>query len=128
FPTLVSECGVSESLDALRRDAKWWLKISEGSLHIVLLFSIPSAIQLLQIGKWELVNAGSQHVTRSDPGGLVMTPAQTDQIEISHPVAAAGALTLEFAKVFLRPPVPGTLEADLIFTINDLGRWAHLFW
>ncbi|KAG0632731.1 hypothetical protein HOY80DRAFT_1114196, partial [Tuber brumale] len=126
--TLVLECGVSESLDALRRDAKWWLKYCGWSVNIVLPFSTPYATLLIQIGKWELLNAGSQQVTRSNAEGLVMTPAQTDQIEISYRVAVAGSLTLEFAKVFLRPPVPGTLEADLIFTINDLEWWARLGW
>ncbi|KAG0643077.1 hypothetical protein HOY80DRAFT_529612 [Tuber brumale] len=51
WPTLVVECGVSESLDGLRWDAKWWLKNSGWSVYIVLLFSISSATQLIQIGE-----------------------------------------------------------------------------
>ncbi|KAG0639780.1 hypothetical protein HOY80DRAFT_885822, partial [Tuber brumale] len=130
WPTLVIECGVSQSQDDLRRDAKWWLKNQEGLVNIVLLFSISSGNQKIRIGKWELLSSGNQQGmgTPSNSDGVTMIQTPTDQIDISYPVSASSSLTVEFAKVFLQDPLPDTLEADTILTTEDLEEWARVFW
>ncbi|CUS15112.1 unnamed protein product, partial [Tuber aestivum] len=54
WPTVVVESGVSETLERLRVDAKWWLYNSSGDVRIVLLFSIKEVGQEILIEQWEL--------------------------------------------------------------------------
>ena len=51
WPTLVFECGLSESLRRLRIDAAWWLKNSGGNVNIVVVISIKEAETQIQIEK-----------------------------------------------------------------------------
>ncbi|RPA90186.1 hypothetical protein L873DRAFT_1565744, partial [Choiromyces venosus 120613-1] len=128
WPTLVIESGVSEKLPRLRADARWWLENSSGDVNIVLLFSILAAAQTIHLEKWEIMSVPNLQVTRLHPHPFVMTPTQTDQVDIVQPIAAGGALTLDFAKIFLRQPVQGGLEGNIIFTTLDLEEWAHDVW
>ncbi|RPA95775.1 hypothetical protein L873DRAFT_1845854 [Choiromyces venosus 120613-1] len=128
WPTLVIESGVSEKLPRLRVDARWWLENSSGDVNIVLLFSISEAAQMIHLEKWELVSVPNLQVTPAHPQPFVMTPTQTDHIDIVQPIAAGGALTLDFAKIFLRQPVQGGLEGNMIFTTLDLEGWADGVW
>ncbi|KAG0138636.1 hypothetical protein HOY82DRAFT_476103 [Tuber indicum] len=128
WPTLVIECGVSERVDRLRADAHWWLKSREGSVNIVLLFAISQAKQAIHVEKWEMVSVPSQLATSSNSDPLVTNPTQTDQIDIVHLVPATGALTLKFAQIFLRDPLPGGPEGDIVFSTSDLEQWARDSW
>ncbi|KAG0632730.1 hypothetical protein HOY80DRAFT_752783 [Tuber brumale] len=125
WPSLVIECRVSKRLDRLREDAHWWLKDRWVSVNIVLLFAISGANQTIHVEKWEQASAPGQFSTssRSDPVGG--SPAQTPRIDIFDRVPVNGTLTLNFAKLYLRPPLPGGLEHEIIFSPGDLEQWAR---
>ncbi|KAG0640519.1 hypothetical protein HOY80DRAFT_1000089 [Tuber brumale] len=128
WPTLVIECGVSERLDRLTVDAHWWLKDREGGVNIVCLCAISRANQTIHVEKWELASAPGQFSTSSYSDPVLKTPTQTPQIDISNQVSVNGALTLNFAKLYLRPPLPGGLERDILFNPGDLEQWARASW
>ena len=55
WPTIVIECGVSESLAKLRMDASWWLTNSCGEVRIIIVITLTLAAEKLAIEKWKLV-------------------------------------------------------------------------
>jgi hypothetical protein len=127
WPTIVFEAGLSESLQHLRSDARWWLENSGGDVKIVVLISIKPADKRLQIEKWELAPSLNQRVTRAHPTPNAQIPAQIQEITIMpNNVITGSPLVLEFQKIFLRPSV--LPESDIIFTAADLSGWADAFW
>jgi hypothetical protein len=128
WPTIVFESGLSESLQHLRSDAKWWLENSGGDVKIVVLISIKPADKRLQIEKWELApSLNERPVTRAHPNPNTQIPAQIQEITIMPNNVVTGApLVLEFQKMFLRPSV--LPESDITFTAADLSGWADAFW
>ncbi|PWW77948.1 hypothetical protein C7212DRAFT_37621, partial [Tuber magnatum] len=54
WPTLVFECGVSESLEQLRVDGHWWLENSSGEVKIVLLISVNKKARRIILEQWEM--------------------------------------------------------------------------
>jgi hypothetical protein len=129
WPTIVFESGLSESLQGLRCDAKWWLENSEREVNIVVIISIKPAERKLYIEKWELaLQDGRRPAPRLHPGTqtLIPTPLQEITVTANNSVTGAAPLVLEFEKIFLRPAVPP--EDDIRFTAADLLRWAEAFW
>jgi hypothetical protein len=108
WPTIVFECGYSESLHHLRMVVRWWLTESRGDVKIITIISVKLAQSMLQIEKWELPMRTPLPVTAA-PFTVVRTP-----------------LVLESDKLFLRPVVPP--ETDITFTVQDLSNWAATFW
>jgi hypothetical protein len=145
WPTIVFECGYSESLNHLRCVVRWWLTKSRGDVKIVIIISIKSNQSTLQIEKWELAPmTGRRPSTRAFPNPnnvpRPLIPTKITEITIiSHtpigtPMPITGApftitgapLVLEFDKLFLRPAV--LPETDITFTVQDLSAWATAFW
>jgi hypothetical protein len=126
WPTIVIESGLSESLQRLRSDARWWLENSRGDVKIVVLISVKPADKTLQIEKWELALLPNQRVTRAHPNPNTQIPTQIQEITIINNVVTGSPLVLEFQKIFLRPSV--LPESDIIFTAADLSGWADAFW
>ncbi|CUS15847.1 unnamed protein product, partial [Tuber aestivum] len=54
WPTLVFECGVSESVKRLRVDGHWWLENSAGEVGIVLLISVNKQARRITLEQWEM--------------------------------------------------------------------------
>lgn len=54
WPMMVIGSGLSESLNQLRTDARWWLIELGGQVKIVLLLSVKPALSVIHIEKWEL--------------------------------------------------------------------------
>jgi len=125
WPTVVFECGLSQSLERLRVDSCWWLENST-EVNIVLLFSISKADKRLHLEQWEMVTTPNQHVTRAHPDPLITTLTKVNEIDIVDGVALGAPLTFNFQKVFRRPPVQG--EGDIVFSAQDLERWAAHIW
>jgi hypothetical protein len=136
WPTLVFEAGVSESLEELRTDAKWWLHNSDGEVKIVIIIWIRPAQKSIWIEKWCL-----QPRTPAAPATRANTPIATKAQELSItqnppiPTPAANTTTyvvtgapliLEFEKLLLRAPV--LPEGNVIFTAADLQALADEFW
>ena len=129
WPTIVIESGLSESLQRLRYDARWWLENSDGKVKIVVIILIKLADKRLQVEKWELAPLDEiMPVTRSHPGTQTLIPTQIQEITImpNNSVAGAPPLVLEFQKIFLRLAIPP--ESDTTFTAEDLSNWADVFW
>ena len=132
WPTLVFECGLAESIERLRVDCRWWLENSLSTeVNIVLLFSFCQADKRIHIEQWEMLAAPNPPVTHphSDPPSLTSKEVtKTYEIDIVAGVAAGapGPLTLDFQKVFLRPPVQG--EGDIVFSVQELEAHAAHIW
>ncbi|PWW73551.1 hypothetical protein C7212DRAFT_365832 [Tuber magnatum] len=124
WPTVILECGISESLRRLRIDAEWWLKISAHDVKIVLLISASKQQQKIHLEQWESVTIPNPRITCGNNSPLATVPIRINEIDITVPVLAGpgpaaavvnGApLTLDFTKVFLRQPGPG--EGNIILT------------
>jgi len=128
WPTIGFESGLSESLGRLRIDAEWWLIESGGQVKIAVLISIRPAPRALCIEKWEL-GLAEWPMTRavtSDVQHSRQVPICVQAINIDHGTVTGAPLTLEFEKIFLRPPV--LPESNLVFTAQDLTAWANDFW
>jgi hypothetical protein len=135
WPTLVVECGVSESLSRLRIDARSWFAHSNGDVKIVIVISIDRANKGLLIENWSMTPAGPRPTTRAiNPNTLIPTMVQqiiVTQNPVVPPAPATytvvGApLILGFQNLFLRPPVPP--EADIIVNAALLQGWAIHTW
>ena len=110
WPTLVVECGVSQSLKKLRRDSDWWFTNSEAQVKTVLLFSVSEKKRKIHIEQWEMRKQAKCIHT----------------IDIVEADAAGGSLHLSFEHLFLRKPNKG--EADIVFSTEDLERLAAHVW
>jgi len=110
WPTLVIECGVSESINRLRGDSNWWFTNSAAQVKTVLLFSVSEKKRKIHIEQWEMRKEAK----------CIWT------IDIVGADAAGASLQLSFEHLFLRKP--GKDEMDLIFTTQDLERFAANVW
>jgi len=126
WPTLIMECGVSQSLKRLRVDAHWWLTNSMGQVKIVLLLSISKKKRKIRIEQWEMGVPPNLEITdsRNEPNREV--PECTRVIEIVEGNAGSASLPLSFQKLFLREPGAG--EMDITFTTQDLEGLASYIW
>jgi len=125
WPTVVFNCGMSESLERLRVDSRWWLENST-EVKIVLLFAISKANKGLHLEQWEMLTAPNSGITGAQPDPLTMVVTKTHEIDIVAGVATGAPLIFDFQKVFLRPPVLG--EGDIIFSAQELGEFATHIW
>jgi len=82
WPTLVVEAGVSESVSGLQRDARWWLKNSEGDTNTVLLIFVSRPEMQLYFEIWELVEMPRRYITRGCDGETEGVPMCTQSVEI----------------------------------------------
>ena len=74
WPTLVVESGVSEMVERLRVDAKWWLMNSWGEVNIVLVFSINEENKEILIEQWEMALPEDPAGTCSQSENATMLP------------------------------------------------------
>ena len=63
WPTVVFECGLSESLERLRVDARWWLENSDRQVGTTIVVAISKEARSIHVEKWELVDMPNPHVT-----------------------------------------------------------------
>ncbi|MCJ1352514.1 MAG: hypothetical protein MMC33_002498 [Icmadophila ericetorum] len=126
--TIVFESGLSESLGRLRTDAQWCLIESKGQVNIAVLISIIPALSAICTEKWEpgLAERPTTRAVSSNAQHPPQVPICVQAINIDRNTATGAPLTLEFEKIFLRPPI--LPEPDLVFTAQDLTAWANDFW
>ena len=110
WPTLVIECGVSESIKDLRRDSNSWFTNSAAQVKTALLFSISENKRKIHIEQWEMRKEAK----------CIQT------IDIVEADAAGASLQLSFEHLFLRKPMKG--ETDIVFSTEDLERLAAYVW
>lgn len=136
WPTLVIESGHSESLSELRNDMRWWFSMSDHQVKIVLLAKYDDARSVIILEKWEedAQTRPGATTTRRFAISQVLVPTLRQSITITqntttNPVSynvTSGALILSFRLLFLREP--GLGEADFVFSVQDLERYAAHVW
>ncbi|KAK4143060.1 uncharacterized protein C8A04DRAFT_12682 [Dichotomopilus funicola] len=134
WPTLVVEAGVSESLNQLHNDMRWWFAASDHDVKIVLLAKFDHARDTIILEKWEEEARGTRpgaattrYLTAVEPvrrQAITITQDLTTD-PISYPVTS-GALVLGFRLLFLREPGPG--EGDFVLSVQKLQAWAERVW
>ncbi|RPA96288.1 hypothetical protein L873DRAFT_1744025 [Choiromyces venosus 120613-1] len=128
WPTVVLECGVSESARRLKVDARWWLDNSLGEVKIVLVFYVLRPARTIRIEHWEMDTMPNPQVTRAHPHPVVTRPIIRDTIHIDGNAVTGGPLRLNFQKIFLRAPVAAQGEGHFTFTAQDLRDYYHDVW
>ncbi|RPA91463.1 hypothetical protein L873DRAFT_308482 [Choiromyces venosus 120613-1] len=127
FPTVVIECGVSESYNRLVNDSRWWLENSQGHVKVVLLLKVSVAMTRIRLGQWEMVTTPNPRVTQRHPGPTRTRPTMASRVDIL-PAVAPAPFTLEFRNIFLRLPRLARGESNFVFTQQDLQSYATLVW
>lgn len=124
WPTVVVECGISESLARLRIDAHWWIANSAGDVKVVIIVALDVATRNFVIEKWQpgAVSA-SGPMTRARSG----QPIRTASIGISeqpptNDFVASDNLVINFKDLMLCDPIPP--QQDIVFTRQELEAWA----
>ncbi|CUS12724.1 unnamed protein product [Tuber aestivum] len=136
WPTVIFECGLSESLKRLRADASWWLENSRGAVKIVLLICVSPQQRKIHLEQWETRNILNPQPSRTDNSPLVTRRRKVHEIDITAPIVTGSALsppvvdgaplTLDFEKVMLRQP--GNGEGNVVLTAQDLADYATIVW
>ena len=126
WPTLIIECGISQSRGRLVADAHWWLENSGGQVKIVLVISFSQSKKEIRLQQWEHVTIPGPHVIQGQPWPPGTAPAIVREIDLVAGVSNEESLTLNFESVFLRPPAKG--EGDFTFSPEDLERYSTHVW
>lgn len=126
WPTLLLECGVSESLACMQAEARWWLENSGEAVKTVIVISVSRPEKSLHLEKWELVAMPDPGVTPAYLSPSIVKLDKTHHVDIVGGVVTGGPLTIKFQDVMLRDPEPG--EDDVVFGIEDLANLAKNTW
>ncbi|KAI1374439.1 hypothetical protein F4677DRAFT_461477 [Hypoxylon crocopeplum] len=133
WPTLIIKAGVSESLNQLHADMKWWFAASNHDVKIVILTKFNQQQSKIILGKWE-EQAETRLGATTTRRAATLQPVLLQTIEITrntttNPVSynvTSGAMVLEFSLLFLRNP--GPLEGDVVISVQFLQEYAELVW
>jgi len=130
WPSVVIECGVSQSRDRLEVDANWWFENSGGQVKIVFLLSFSEEKQEIHFQQWELDTVPDSYVFPGQPTATRTAPKIMREFDLAPGVPNRESLMLNFEKVFLRPPArgKGQLEGDITFSRQDLEEYATHVW
>ncbi|PNP58062.1 hypothetical protein THARTR1_02220 [Trichoderma harzianum] len=132
FPTLVIEAGCTRSLAIMQAKAKWWFKISNHDVKIVLLAKFYPGQQMTVVEKWEErpreIRKGAA-TTRWGSEGVpscqqVVTITKTNDDPLAYHIS--GDLVLSFRLLFLRDPGEG--ERDVVISTDRLQGYAEMVW
>lgn len=122
WPTLVVECGWSESLNRLRLDAEWWLAHSRGDVGVVVLVSVDRKEPKITLETW-IIDPTSRALLHT-MCSQVVTISRDQQNAI---ITVGAPLVIEFEKTFLRPANP-PLEHDITVSQQELEFLATVTW
>ncbi|PUU73045.1 hypothetical protein B9Z19DRAFT_1095905 [Tuber borchii] len=138
WPSMVLECGVSQSPQRLKVDAHWWADNSVGDVKIVLLFIVSEKKRTIRLQYWKVEIVPNLNVTRSRPDPTIPRIAFENTIKIdSQGVTtipkkgkeiAGGSLNLSCDRLFLRDPVEGVDEENVTFSTEDLKDFYDKTW
>lgn len=127
-PTCVLEVDYSENAAHLALDAAIWLESPKTHCRQAITVNIITVEAKIIFKKWEL-SRPPVHNTRS--GGRrakVVEEAEVTLVGNAPTVKNNRSLHLSFSNLIGRDPTPGTSEADIEFTPEDLGNIARLVW
>jgi len=128
WPTVAVECGVSESLERLRVDAKWWLENSEGAVGTVVIITVSEKERSVCMEKWELADMPNPHVTEAEPEPFITGATRTGGGKIIAEIVTGAPLKISFKKTMLRDPDEGLGEGDIVFDVEDFEEIAEIAW
>lgn len=135
WPTLVIEAGVSEPLNELHMDMRWWFAASAHQVKIVLLTKFDRSNRCIIIERWEEDVAQPRlgaTMTRMTAAAGAFQPVLRQRITITRDVATdsfnvdRSALVLSFQLLFLRGP--GPTEGNIVISVADLQAYARHVW
>lgn len=128
WPSVVVGVGFEESLELIREDARWWLLNSWGGVGIAVIIILHLDDRKIVVEAWETpILDEARRLTRSRARQL-QTPTRTQEVCIEKSDVRGAPLVLGFEKVFGRAAVPGEGEGDIVFSAEELGRWADTVW
>lgn len=128
WPTIVFECGVSQSAPRLKVDGHWWLESSLGQVNTVLLFFVSKLARTIGIQHWEPETVANPLVSEAHAHPIIIIPKIKDTILINAHSTIGGTLEIEFEKIFLREPVAAKSEKNFTFTAQDLREYYNDIW
>jgi len=128
WPTVVFECGVSESLERLRVDVRWWLENSKGEVGTAILVATSKETRSLHVEIWELVDIPNPNITRVNPDPFITEVTKTGEGEIVGEVVTGVPLKISFKKTMLRDPDDTLGEHDFVFDVQDFKEVAQITW
>jgi hypothetical protein len=130
FPTLVHECGNSQSVRALRKAKDWWFDNSSptdphGDVKVVLLTKVFRGRKELVIEQWHRDRASASAVVSVKPHPEKEFVADIP-VNMEHWVVEGGPMRIAFEDVFLRDK--SGHETDLVLTDEILVTYAVMVW
>jgi hypothetical protein len=141
WPTLVIESGVSDSLQALRDDMRWWFSASDHQVKIVILVKLDVTERHIILEKYRGIQSAAERpgatMTRAATARQLepvldqtihITQTTGDPMNDTSYIVTGDALRLEFALLFLREPVPEDREHDVTIEMPDLQTLASKIW
>uniref|UniRef100_A0A8H7KBE6 Uncharacterized protein n=1 Tax=Bionectria ochroleuca TaxID=29856 RepID=A0A8H7KBE6_BIOOC len=133
WPTLVIEAGYSQSLNALRRQMRWWFSASQHQVKIVLLVKLdPLVPGTIIIEHWKEFPREERTGATTTRFGARLEPVNTQRITIQKTLPSTnprdplsygvtrGSLRLSFMDLFLRAPRQG--EGDVVLRDHHLQQ------
>ena len=128
WPTLVFECGVSESMERLRVDAKWWLEHSEKAVGTVVIVTVSEKERSVCMETWELANMPNPDATQTDPDPFIPGATRAGRGKIVGKKVTGAPLKISFKKTMLRDPDETLGEGDIVFDVEDFKEVAEAVW
>ena len=126
LPTLVFECGVSESKRRLRAEASWWLQNTQEEVKIVVVLRVSEEDRKITLEQWEMDTGPNPQATQDRPDGTRTNLTRIQKVTIVAPLGSRAVATapfsLNFNKIFLRDPDPAKGEKDFIFSKKELEK------
>jgi hypothetical protein len=113
WPSLVVEVGYSEVQRKLESDVEWWSTESAGDVKAAITIAVDPRVKQMIICQWHGTNMVYRNVLSRAYGGRMRNTN-------SNP------LVIEFERLVLR--APQGIEADIIFTIDELNNFAEEVW
>ncbi|KAJ5887488.1 hypothetical protein N7495_007529 [Penicillium taxi] len=127
WPDVVVEVGVSEGLNCLMNDARWWLANYQGQTQLVIVISIVKDQPNITYRCFNLVQPlmGLRHgrrryasITRQ---GMTQTKGADGSVHTN-----GGPILIKYQELFLHPPGPN--DHDLAFPVLAMDKIATKLW
>ncbi|KAG0128506.1 hypothetical protein HOY82DRAFT_522320 [Tuber indicum] len=128
WPTVILECGVTESPRPLTADARWWFENSEDAVKIVLLFFVSVKYETIRIELWKCATVENPQQTRGNDHREVTGPILKRLINITAESITGAPLKLRFKDIFLRKHKNERGEGNYIITEHDLRDYYNMIW
>jgi len=128
WPTIILECGVSETPRRLTVDARWWIENSGGAVKVVFLLFVSVKRKTIRIEVWNKSTVEKQQHTGENDEEITTGPTPKNTILITENSVTGAPLKLKFKEIFLRKPKKKRGEANYMITEHDLRVYYNRIW